>query len=305
MELRYAKTLTEAQTARDQGYEPVECSFDSISVTGPLQLDHHGALAHNPPVSLQAFQLAQQQHFQPLERFVVTGQPDADAIYALLVLSGQIHPCEAIANAIATLDNDPVGIDQKQVPYLRVPAFRRAFTPRYNLDSFLEAIEVGKRAFDPAPLTDREALQAQYFEQHRFRAALQAKQQIVHDVAFVVSDQDSRDIGHDFFASLVVQYKPTSGVITFSGCTQAAINRLQARPFRSRTRISVYQLLGEQGLYAFFPKLDALLGPGSGGRATIGGSPRGNSYSYQQAFQAYQLLCNHISSRSSPAKVPA
>ncbi|MDP1695162.1 MAG: hypothetical protein Q8L34_06510 [Candidatus Woesearchaeota archaeon] len=295
MDVLYATTLAEAEAARDAGYEPVECSFNSVSVLGPLRLDHHGALSYNPPVSLQAAHLASDPSFQSPQGYVVTGQPDADAIYALLVLAKEIPPFAPIAEAIADLDSDPVGVNQLQGFYCRIPAFRMQFTPRYDIGSYLEALAIGQEVFHPKPLSDRDALHAEYFEQRRFRAAINAQQHIADDVVFVQSDVDSRDIWHDSFASLVVQFKPASGVITFSGCLPAAVDRLQKQ--KGRQRATVYQLLGDQGLYSFFPKLEPLLGSGSGGRPTIGGSPRGMSYTYDQAHITYQLLRQHVSQR--------
>lgn len=296
MDLIHATTLEEAVAARDAGYEPIECSFGRQSVLGPLKMDHHGPYENQLPVSLRAFGHATRPDFRSSGKYVVTGQPDADSIYALLALEKAIELFFPIARDIAQLDLDPVGIDQTREYFLRNPAFRMQFQPHCSLTSYLQAYEVGRRAFDRAPLPRETIERARFYEHTRAERAQKAVKDIQSGIAFVVSDEDSRDFWHKFTASLVVQYKPQQGVITFSGCSEEAVNLLAAQ---GCARDHVFSFLDGDGLHSFYTALNSLLGPGSGGRKTIGGSPRGIFFTELQARQAYNLLCATVHKKHS------
>ena len=102
LELVYTNNFKEASKYRDQGYEPVECSFGKESVIGPLKLDHHGPYSAEEPVSLKAFKLVKEGYFR--SKFVVTGMADPDSVYCMLALSREIKPSLEISVSIAQMD---------------------------------------------------------------------------------------------------------------------------------------------------------------------------------------------------------
>ncbi|RMG42358.1 MAG: hypothetical protein D6719_06520 [Candidatus Dadabacteria bacterium] len=286
VDLRYAATLEQAFEYRNRGYEPVECSFGDTSVVGPLKLDHHGVYSEEEPVSVKAARIAMQPDFKPVTRFVVTGLPDPDAVYALLVLSGNLEPDLNIAKAIAELDIDPVGINRTAEPYIRNAIFEMKQIASLDIEGYKQAINAGLTAFKPGEIPEELKQSALLFEELREVEAKDAIKEIKNDVAFVVSDAASRDIWHRD-ASLVVQYKPGQKVVTVSGCSEAAAKRLGKK--------SVYELLGDRGFDNFYSEIDAILGvSGSGGRSDIGGTPRGEHVNEESARKIFEALLKKI-----------
>lgn len=290
--LVYAPTRAAAEEYRDQGYEPIECSFGRTSVVGKLGLDHHGALSEKPPVSLQAFQLLHNNGRRLPKRYVVTGQPDADSIYALLLLTHQVLPSYDLAQAIAELDMDPVGRNQTDERYLKVAAFRGRFpTPQRSLESYRCAIQIGKNVFTPYSLPRSAVAQAVAYESLRGSQALRAQERVADDVALVTSNVDSRDLWHRHFASLVVQYKPGQEVVSLSGCSKHGVERLKRQGI---PRQSVHTLIGERGFHDLYPSLDSLFGEGSGGHATVGGLSRERMFSFEDAERVWNFLRDFV-----------
>lgn len=78
-----------------EGWEPVECSIGGESIVGRLQMDHHGSLSHLEGVAVRAYR----DHFgacKEVQGFVVTGNADADATFAVAALAGLLpHPSRA------------------------------------------------------------------------------------------------------------------------------------------------------------------------------------------------------------------
>ena len=84
LDIRVAADAYEAAEAQHLGYEPVECSFGSVSIVGDLELDHHGSMADRPPVCAQTRWVL---HHPAPTHYVVAGPPDADASLCIAILS--------------------------------------------------------------------------------------------------------------------------------------------------------------------------------------------------------------------------
>lgn len=281
IDFKHVSTKEAAEALRDQGYEPVECSFGRFSVVGTLKLDHHGALANEEPVSIKAAKIAMLPGFRPLSKFVLTGLPDGDSVYAVLVLSGQIVPDLKIAAAIAELDLDPIGINRLKGVYIREVAFQMNGVPSHCVRGVEDALVSGVRAFDGRGIPKPIEAQARRFEAERQRLAVADISDRKSDCILVNSDSPGRDVWHKY-GSILVQFKPSQRVITVSGCSERAADFLHRR--------SVYSIFGPTGFDALYPEMDKILGPGSGGRPDIGGSPRGCRYSFEDALKVYELV---------------
>lgn len=301
----YASSLEQACSYRDEGFEPIECSFGTQSVTGRYRLDHHGPNQHHTAVSLAACHIALSSGFEPLRRFVATGRPDADSIYAILVLSGEITPFLPLAQAIADLDTDPVGIDQREDPYLQAgPAFRMFNHFSAGLCSYRRALAIGRKVFLPDGLSLRLEARARAYEENRRKTAQKEFFPRKNRVALVQSDTDSTDRWLERFdksgqpLDFVIQYKPGSKVLTIAGKTPQAVARLGGRGKPATA------YFGERGLLDYCATLDQLLGwnphfyEGSGGRPNIIGSPRKYEVNLDRirtkVYPALQnLVCEH------------
>ncbi len=114
MQLVHTNDHQEACRLRDAGYEPVECAFGQLgSVLGPLALDHHGTERHREGVAIRACRdLYGARRDDP--RFVVTGTPDADAVLAIIALSGVVAEHlipQSFYELVDRQDTDPIGLD--------------------------------------------------------------------------------------------------------------------------------------------------------------------------------------------------
>ncbi|MEK6903186.1 MAG: hypothetical protein AABW64_00890 [Nanoarchaeota archaeon] len=310
LEIAYASSYTEAMRYRDGGFEPVECSFGDISVTRKYPLDHHGLNSEYKPVSLTACEIATSSGFEPLQRFVVTGKPDADCIYSILLLSATISPCESLARAIAELDSDPVGIDQRVDHYLQAgPAFRMYNHFAADVRSYHRALDIGQKVFSHKGLSGRLTKKAIAYETNRRNTAQKEFFSREHRVALVQSDTDSMDIWLTRYGcegeplDFVLQHKGALNILTIAGKTPEAVERLGNRSKPATAYFS------ERGLLDYCATLDRLLGYSpsfaeharSGGRPNIIGSPRGHKVSMEIVRKKiYPNLCSLISSHNNP-----
>lgn len=281
LDISYVRTAAEAEAKRDEGYEPIECAFGKQSVVGPLVLDHHGPYSGEEPVSIRAAKIALAPGFTPITKFVVTGMPDPDALYTMLALSGAVQPDLTVASALAELDVDPIGIDRRSEPYLRNAAYDMLGPPALSLEGYRSALERCAEFFLPEPLDADLADRAREFERARIERAKQAIVRAEGNLALVISDEPSRDIWHTV-AAVVVQFKPSMRVVTFSGRSPAGAQRIGAP--------NIYDVAGKEGLTPIYQQLAPIFGADCGGRPDIGGSPRGLACSLDQAQAAFEKL---------------
>jgi len=282
LRLAHAATWEEAVYYLNLGYEPVECSFGSRSVLGRFRLDHHGLLSHEKPVSIKAAELAREGMW--CDKFVVTGPPDPDAIYAIAVLSQAILPDLEIAEAIAVTDLDPIGVDRiLQSRHTREVLFDLSLgEPLPTVEGFYQALNCGIRYFHPRTLSSEELNAARQYEESRIAKVMASVIESHHLTILLEWNRIGRDVWHRS-APLAVQYKPEYGIISVSGCTRMGAERLGT--------LSVYDVLGEKGLNTFYPVMDEVLGrTGSGGRPDIGGGPRGVRFSFEDAKRVFNAL---------------
>ena len=286
----FTNNFDEASAAVKEGYEPVEWADGKHSLVGPLILDHHGKYSKEPPVSIKAARMALQGR-RGMEDFVVMGLPDADAVLTIGYLSGLIEPNLAIAQAVATLDLDPVGVDRCSGEYIREIVFEHLSTFENSLQGYIHGLQAAMFAFEPAALSEEIILIAKELERQRFVRNESEIVEINNGVVFAVSDTVGRDVWHTH-GDLLVQYKPSMNVLTVSGCSLRAAELLGRR--------SVYDILGSQGLGAFYPKIDALMErptqKKAGGREEIGGGPRGYEVSYDEAVAVFNELSGLVGS---------
>ena len=117
IKVKHVSTREEAADLAIAGWEPIECSFGTEgSVLGRFALDHHGDESGREGVALRAYR----DHFGALEhdpRFVVTGDADEDATFAIGALCGILpHPSRGksardvsgLAALINAMDVDPI-----------------------------------------------------------------------------------------------------------------------------------------------------------------------------------------------------
>jgi len=270
-------------------FEPVECSFGRVSVIGNQRLEHHGPFSGEDPVSVKSERLASNPGFQKLDRFVVAGSPDPDAVFAILRLSGAIQSNPSLAASIGKLDLDPVGIQRRSDPELRNAAFDMGGPYPPILQGWYNALAEGLKVFGPKELDRSLAAAALEYEDRRIRLSRAAVVESAENVVFVISELPCRDVWHEY-APVVVQFNPLSKRLTLSGCSELAAQRLGTK--------SIYDVLGSEGLGEFYPMMSRKLGTsGSGGRPEIGGSPRSRAVCYEEALAVYDLMVNHLAQR--------
>lgn len=288
VQVAHVTSKHEAERLAAEGWEPVECSFGTEgSVLGRFALDHHGAESHREGVALRAWR----DHHGALEgdpRFVVTGDADEDATFAIAALAGILpHPSRGgrdlggLAALINDMDVEPI----RTGPSLADHPFGAVYLLWGHLSSGVQDASAFHAGIDrwrallgrSAPGALLAAASAQESERIRLARAAEAGRVGEH-VALVESELAW---GFDVWYSerpgtpFVVAFDPTSGSVTV-GCRDAA---------------TAERFLGPGGLKALWSALPG----GWGGREAIGGGPRGVRLDRTQALEAAATLSELVS----------
>jgi hypothetical protein len=274
----------EAEHFMCNGAEPVECAFgEEGSVLGPLALDHHGKESHREGVAVRAYR----DHRGALaddKRFVVTGDADADATFAIAALCGYLSSgLDELAALINRMDTDPIGVrlcEHRWGPTLLL--WEQLASPVQDATAFYAGVDrwrllLGERP--PRALIAAAGAQ----EEERVRLGREAAVEVSdlnRRVAFVRSAVWAFDLWYEV-APCVVALTPQGNVTV--GCRDLA---------------TATAFFGEGGLKNVFP----LLAPkGWGGRETVGGSPRGVPLTEQEARNAAIVIAGLVRVEDPPA----
>ncbi len=269
IELLYTDRFAEATRLCGLGYEPIECAYGGDgSVLGAFAMDHHGSESWREGVALRACR----DHYSARKqdpRFVVTGTPDADAVLAIIALAGLV-PASQIPNTFYELVNlhdvDPVPLDLLSLPFgEELLFFQQLEHLRRDQASFFRAIDEMRRLL-LGGLQPKQRTMVRRREERRIEMAETSSLEPIGEAVLLV---ESRVWGFDRWyrrAPLVVSYSQRGASITV-GCRSVEVAEA---------------LCGEGGLMRVF----AHLGYGWGGRESIGGSPRGVVFSFDQAREA-------------------
>lgn len=283
--------VNSAEEARDlaaKGFCPVECCFGSDSVVDGLFMDHHGPNSHREGVAVRAYR----DHFGARRddpRFVVTGVGDADACLAIAALVGLLpHPSRAqefasapapvkqsftkditqLAKLVNRVDIEPIGIRLESEPFGDTLLLWKQMGGGADSLAFYAGVDRW-RSLTGRPLT---ALldAARTEEANRVARAREAAVEKVGTVGLVESDVFGFDVWYADVAPVIVAFVERNGAITV-GCRDTA---------------TAEGLFGPGGLKGVFPRL----GEGWGGREAVGGSPRGQRMTREDAKAAARLL---------------
>lgn len=312
----------EIRTLVAEGFCPVECSIGGNSIVDDLQMDHHGKLSHLEGVAVRAYR----DSFGARKddpRFVVCGAADADACFAIASLAGLLpHPSRTsefegkppfivkamtadlteLAVSVNLLDTNPIGLDITQLPFGDMVSTWNSLTPA-NKDCLGLYTGVGMwvnlttgnprqlGTFLAAAKTSEEARIAEA------KADLDERSERISDSVLFLNG--SRAWGFDIWygrmlengtsdevsgwsAPIVVAYLENSRNVTV-GCPNNPVAEA---------------ILGKGGLKNAFPVLDEITN-GWGGRESIGGSPRGQELTEEQAREAARKIAELVSSIAS------
>ncbi|MBU1166984.1 hypothetical protein KKC60_01075 [Patescibacteria group bacterium] len=297
-----------------KGYCPVECSIDGASIVDALLMDHHGEYSHLESVAVRAYR----DHYGARAenpRFVGTGVADADMTFAVAALAGLIpHPNRKVADklpppvkvsmtkdlsdlaeTIGRVDVSPIGLDIPSMSGGDILMTWNAMTSNGRTDlGFAAGVQLW------ANLTEGNPRQlAPYFsaakvaEGERRQASLEDLERCGVEVEGVLLLQGSRTFGfpewygRDEAASAetvegwehsVVLAHLEKGENVTIGCPNDTVAEI---------------LFGEGGLKNVFPHLEPA---GWGGRESVGGSPRGEKLTPEEAEAAVRKVASLIKS---------
>jgi len=304
LELKFSNHYQTVMSLRDEGYEPIECAFGQYgSVMGPLNMDHHGEESHREGVALRACRdLYGARVHDP--RFAVTGTPDADAVLAIIALAGLV-PKHRLDPEFYTLvnryDTDPIGIDLFTEPSgLGLAWFNQVTHLTQSEEGFRRGIDAMVSLLTEG-VTDSDADRIRRADENRKK---RAKEGIVSlfgrrgeslDIPEFVEGQpvlrgskalsgtarvlvvESSVWGFDVwyrYAPVVVSYASRIKKVTV-GCPDVD---------------TAERLFGPGGLKNAW----SVLGRGWGGRESIGGSPRGEEKTRNDASLTALELSRHL-----------
>jgi len=308
----------------DQGYEAIECSFGHFgSIVGSLKMDHHGTFAHLEGVALRAYR----DHFGARKedpRFVVTGAADADATFAIAALCGILpHPSRAaefekapppvkasgtkdltkLSELVNTVDVAPIGVRLEESDEgVILLLWNQMGSSTQDATAFHAGIDRWRCLLGRGPKALLEAAKVE--EASRVAEARKAMVEIVArdpnswcpfcngteagdvgqpgcpkcggtnripQVAMVESPAWGFDVWYAEVAPVIIAYVAVNGNVTV-GCPDVE---------------AAEKFFGAGGLKNVFSKLEP---QGWGGREAIGGSPRGQKLTREQALEAARVI---------------
>ncbi len=281
----YAKTAEEVRLYMEQGRIPVECAFGAESVVDAFELDHHGKYSSKPAVAVQAAEIKAAQ-VPVATKFVVTGDPDLDAVFAIAVLSGGLQMSEedmnSFAKAIGEVDTDPTNFDWKKRWAREIAYFEKKSKKEQSSDAFWENIKLLKEIVEHQ--VPEEELDEVYEDFIKERETPPQIDEFFGDkVAFV----NLKKSGADFSVALKA-YKVRPAIVVLMD-TDAIVVGIKDDNVAK-------EFLGEGGLKNLWPILHQEVTPewdpkqSWGGRESAGGSPRGRIMSLDEAYKTCQIV---------------
>lgn len=308
---------TEIANLIANGFCPVECSIGGKSLVDDLKMDHHGELSELEGVAIRAYR----DHFGARKddpRFVVTGNADADATFAIAALAGLLpHPSReeefaskppfivkamtidlsSLAETVNLLDTNPIGVDITQVPHGDIVKTWNAMTPK-NDDTLGLYTGVGMwvnlttgtpnilKTFFTAANESEKARIAEATDDLQDRS-----ERISSEVLFL---NGSKSWGFDVWYGRKLDAGTSEEPSGWDAPVAVAfVERGENVTIGCPNQQVAEAIFGKGGLKNVFPKLNTLC-EGWGGREAIGGSPRGLKMTAEQAHEVAKLVAELV-----------
>ena len=295
--------VNETKSLVEEGYCPLECSFGGESVVDELQMDHHGKMSHLESVAIRAYRDYYGARADD-PRFVIT-HIDADCIFAAASLAGILpHPnskdefkedLTPLAETIAALDTNPVGLDILSMPYgSHLAAFNNLFCTHKETDLTAFAAVCGLRTLLTDPSAEKYVRDAQKSEEENKRQALEDLKERSKKINNVLIVQKTCLFG---FPQWYQRREDRAGPEDINGWDNPVVASFHMKrntlSFGCPNKEVAEKLFGKGGLKNVFIKMNEKYAcseeNGFGGRESIGGSPRGQKMQYQDL-----LICADI-----------
>lgn len=258
-------------------------------MVGPLKMDHHGEYSDLQGVAIRAHSPAMFGNNSQDYKFVVTGSADADAVAAIVGLSGIHRISSAEVELINKVDTDPISVGSLLdygIEGLKLLAFNQATSGMPNgLDALWKAIEIFVDIYSRDISLTESVLVRRGEERRVFDLTSSALRVWDHGEGSPVALACNPMWGFD------VWYQKAPIVVSFVEVKQSITIGVVSTE-------KAEELLGEGGLKNVFPILDEKLDKsGWGGRETIGGSPRNVEMTIDEARTIVRIIGEFISSR--------
>ncbi len=304
LDIQFTNDIKEAQRFCDLGYEPIECAFGQYgSVMGPLNMDHHGKESYREGVAIRACR----DHYGARvkdPRFVVTGAPDADAVLAIVALAGLVPNALITAEfyeLVNRFDIDPIGIDLfEETKGVDLAWFNQIQGLRQSKAGFMKGV---------AAMTQLLSDGVSYAAQEKMQRADESRRRTAIDGVHSVLDRRGYPLmipkpplgpvrrGVDIEldkARIVVTHSPVWGFDVWYRIAPIVVSyadRIEKITVGVADTATARQLFGSAGLNVIWP----MLGDGWGGRESVGGSPRGVRYCFDDIQDVTDAIVRYLS----------
>jgi hypothetical protein len=309
--------INETKALVEKGYCPLECSFGGESVVDDLQMDHHGKMSHLESVAIRAYRDYYGKRAD--NPFFVITHIDADCIFAAAALAGMLpHPnsksafkedLTPLAETIAALDTNPVGLDVLSMPYGNyLVAFNSLFCSGKGNDMLAFAAVYGLRSLLTNPSAQKYVLNAQKSEEENQRQAMEDLKERSQKIKNVLVVQKTCLFGFPQWYQRQEDKANADEIEGWQNPVVASLNTDRDSLSFGCPNIQVAEkLFGKGGLKNVFQKMNEKYQcppeDGFGGRETIGGSPRGKKMKYEDLLVCADVINDYLEQTQSNQKV--
>jgi hypothetical protein len=311
MELILSNNVKEIEAFVEAGFCPIECSIDGKSIVDELQMDHHGELSNLESVAVRAYR----DHFGARSndpRYICTGVPDADACFAVASLTGIIpHPDRKVseklpphiresltrdltdlAETIARVDVNPIGLNIPEMEGGSLLLTWNAMNNGRDSLAFQAGVGLWRSLLEANPAQIHPFLKAsKEAEKNRIKASLEDLERGSLVAAGVLLIEGSRTFGFPEWYGRRQDFNFDHPTGWKHPVVLAHLERGRNITIGCPNQEVAEALFGPGGLKNVFSKLQP---EGWGGREAIGGSPRGEEISTEEAQAAAETVAKAI-----------
>jgi len=297
IELAWKPEVTEIEDLISRGFIPIEMAEGSVSYTDSLELDHHNHLSYRPAASVTALRYYAHVPEGEIARFMVN-HVDADCVVSALTLTGildrSVH--ETLNREVGYLDVEPL--------VTPVAGFRFGKTIKAWKNAMSGEKRGGWSWFYGLMLFYNMIVEEKKYE--NFISKVESKEEerrnkAIEEIALAMKGNSGRTA---VFSSSIWGFdyqfgrRENAAADSLEGwdylCLAARVKSAGKVTLATPSEIVAKKAFGKGGLLNLYPLLPKINGKEWGGRASVGGSPRGEFVEFETLTKILDIVENAL-----------